>query len=60
MQGDDDRLHDGYIFADQVHFQMTSLLWARRDFEGVERLFQELNEDQNIVKKEVHLVAANV
>jgi len=51
---------DGCIFTDRVHFQMMSLFGARRDLEGMERLFQELNEDQNIVKKELHLVAANV
>lgn len=51
---------EGYIFLDRVHFQMLSLLGARRDFRGVESLLETLSADPNIDKKELHLVAANI
>ncbi|CAL9752075.1 unnamed protein product [Musa acuminata subsp. burmannicoides] len=51
---------EGCVFSDRVHFQMLSLLGARRDFKGVEALLESLNSDPNIDKKELHLVAAGV
>nr|QSQ68583.1 hypothetical protein PY_017543 [Puya raimondii] len=51
---------EGCVFCDRVHFQMLSLLGARRDFEGMESLLAKLSDDPNIDKKELHLVAAGV
>ncbi|WOL18655.1 hypothetical protein Cni_G27452 [Canna indica] len=51
---------EGCVFTDRVHFQMLSLLGARRDFKSVETLLEELKCDPNIDKKELHLVAAGV
>ncbi|OAY83541.1 Pentatricopeptide repeat-containing protein, chloroplastic [Ananas comosus] len=51
---------EGCIFCDRVHFQMLSLLGARRDFEGMESLLAKLSDDPNIDKKELQLVAAGV
>ncbi|XP_072975143.1 uncharacterized protein [Typha angustifolia] len=51
---------EGCIFSDRVHYQMLSLLGARRDFKGVELLLEKLRNDPDIDKKELHLVAAGI
>ncbi|KAG9456879.1 hypothetical protein H6P81_001387 [Aristolochia fimbriata] len=51
---------EGCVFTDQVHFQMLSLLGARRDFKSMDSLFEKLEEDPNINKKDLYLVAAGI
>ncbi|OMO79147.1 hypothetical protein CCACVL1_13886, partial [Corchorus capsularis] len=43
---------EGCIFPDEVHFQMLSLYGARNKFKMVESLFEKLDSDPNINKKE--------
>ncbi|KAJ0464831.1 putative tetratricopeptide-like helical domain superfamily [Helianthus annuus] len=51
---------EGCVFPDEVHFQMLSLYGAKRDFKMVESLFERLDVDPNINKKELHLVVASI
>ncbi|MQM07689.1 hypothetical protein Taro_040526 [Colocasia esculenta] len=51
---------EGCVFSDQVHFQMLSLLGARRDFNRVESFLKELGSNPNINKQELRIVAAGV
>ncbi|KAI3474826.1 hypothetical protein Pfo_030137 [Paulownia fortunei] len=51
---------EGCVFSDEVHFQMMSLCGARRDFKMVETLFERLELDPNINKKDLHLVVAGI
>lgn len=48
------------FFPDEVHFQMLSLYGARKDFMMIEALFERLDADPNINKKELHLVVAGI
>ncbi|CAA6670391.1 unnamed protein product [Spirodela intermedia] len=51
---------EGCVLPDKVHFQMLSLLGARRDFARVESLLAELSSDPNVNKRELQMVAAGV
>ena len=51
---------EGCVFPDEVHFQMLSLYGARKDFVMVESLFEKLDSNPNINKKELHLVVASI
>ncbi|XXG68258.1 hypothetical protein AAC387_Pa06g1384 [Persea americana] len=50
----------GCVFSNQVHFQMLSLLGAKGDFKAMELLFERLDANPNIDKKDLHLVAAGI
>ncbi|KAL2240457.1 pentatricopeptide repeat-containing protein At5g39980, chloroplastic [Sesamum indicum] len=51
---------EGCVFSDEVHFQMLSLCGSRKDFKMVETLFERLELDPNINKKDLHLVVAGI
>ena len=48
------------VFPDEVHFQMLNLYGARKDFNMIESLFEKLDSDPNINKKELYLVVASI
>ncbi|XP_068643366.1 pentatricopeptide repeat-containing protein At5g39980, chloroplastic [Aristolochia californica] len=51
---------EGCVFTDRVHFQMLSVLGAQRNFKLMDSLFERLEEDPNISKKDLYLVAAGI
>ncbi|PPS17115.1 hypothetical protein GOBAR_AA03447 [Gossypium barbadense] len=51
---------EGCVYPDEVHFQMLSLYGARKDFKMIETVFEKLDSDPNVNKKELHLVVASI
>ncbi|KAF9603732.1 hypothetical protein IFM89_037818 [Coptis chinensis] len=48
------------VFPDEIHFQMLSLYGAQGNLEAVEMLFDRLESDPNVNKRELNLVVSSI